>query len=67
VSQLARMLAVSPYWIYDRIYNRSIQLAKDAATGLFLFPDSPTTLAQLQGLKTGTLKTVRFSQGYQDA
>jgi hypothetical protein len=67
VSQLARALAVSPHWVYDRIYNRRIQLTKDAATGLFLFPDSPTTLGQLQGLKNGTLKTVRFSQEHQDA
>jgi hypothetical protein len=67
VSQLARALAVSPHWVYDRIYNRRIQLGKDAATGLFLFPDSPTTLEQLQGLKNGTLKTVRFAQEHQDA
>jgi DNA invertase Pin-like site-specific DNA recombinase len=67
VPQLARALAVSPHWIYDRIYNRRIQLAKDAATGLFLFPNSPTTLEHLQGLKSGTVTTVRFAQEHQDA
>jgi DNA invertase Pin-like site-specific DNA recombinase len=67
VSQLATRLEVPAHWVYDRIYNRRIQMTKDAATGLFLFPDHPTTLAQLRDLKNGTLKHVRFAQEHQDA
>jgi DNA invertase Pin-like site-specific DNA recombinase len=51
VSQLARALDVSPHWLYDRIYNGTIQVTKDPATRLYLFPDSPATRERLQALK----------------
>ncbi len=60
VSQLARLLSVSPHWIYDRIHNGTIEVAKDPQRGLFLFPDAPATRDQFQQLKDGTLKTLRF-------
>jgi len=44
VPQLARRLGVSPHWLYDRLANGQIQLEKDPTTGLYLFPDQPTTL-----------------------
>jgi hypothetical protein len=53
VSQLARRLDVSPHWLYDRIHNRTIAVAKDPATGLYLFPDTPATLERLSALKAG--------------
>jgi hypothetical protein len=43
VPQLARVLDVTPHWIYDRIHNGSIEVTKDAVSGLYLFPDRPTT------------------------
>jgi hypothetical protein len=60
VSQVARALDVPPHWIYDRIYNGTIEIAKDPHRGWFLFPDVPTTLDQFRRLKDGTLKTLRF-------
>jgi hypothetical protein len=51
VSQLARTLGVSPHWLYDRIHNGTIPVAKDPATGLYLFPATPATLEQLTQLK----------------
>jgi DNA invertase Pin-like site-specific DNA recombinase len=54
VAQLARRLGVSPHWLYDRLANGRIQLAKDPATGLYLFPDQPTTVEHLQQLQAGT-------------
>jgi DNA invertase Pin-like site-specific DNA recombinase len=53
VAQLANALAVAPYWIYDRIHNGTIALSRDAATGLYLFPDRPDTLQQFQQLRDG--------------
>jgi hypothetical protein len=47
-------------WIYDRIHKGTIQVAKDRQRQLFLFPDRPETLAQLQQLRDGTLQTVCF-------
>ena len=51
VSQLAGVLGVAPHWLYDRIYNGDIQVAKDPATRLYLFPDTPATLERLRALK----------------
>jgi len=67
VTQLARALDLSKHWIYDRIHNGCIEVGKDAATGLYLFPDQPTTLEKFKELKTGKLYNLRFSEEYQDA
>jgi DNA invertase Pin-like site-specific DNA recombinase len=60
VVQLADHLGVPEHWIYARIYRGQIQVTRDAASRLYLFPDHPDTLAQLQQLKAGTTKTVRL-------
>jgi hypothetical protein len=67
VSQLATALDLTPHWIYDRIHNGTIQIAKDPASKLYLFPDHPTTLARFQRLRDGELQNLRFSTEYQDA
>lgn len=67
VSQIARELDISNHWIYDRINNGTIQIAKDPKTGLYLFPDEPTTLDLFQQLKDGKLYNLRFSGGHQHA
>jgi DNA invertase Pin-like site-specific DNA recombinase len=51
VAQLARRLAVSPHWLYDRIRNGTIAATNDPAMGSYLFPDSPATLEQFTKLK----------------
>ena len=58
VPQLARRLGVSPHWLYDRLANGRIQLGKDPTTGLYLFPDQPTTVEHLQQLLAGTRQQV---------
>jgi DNA invertase Pin-like site-specific DNA recombinase len=60
VPQLAQALDVSPHWLYDRIHNGRIQIAKDNQTGLYLFPDNPETLEKLKQFKSGILKNLRF-------
>ncbi len=67
VSQIATALDLTSHWIYDRIHNGTIQIAKDPATKLYLFPDQPTTLVLFQRLRNGDLQTLRFSTEYQDA
>lgn len=61
VSQIARRLDISPYWVYDRISNGRIQVVKDPETGLYLFPDEPATLEMFKDLKDGKLQNLRFS------
>jgi len=58
VPQLARRLGVSPHWLYDRLAHGRIQLAKDPDTGLYWFPDEPTTVEHLQQLQAGTCPQV---------
>jgi len=60
VPQIAAAVGVVPHWIYDRIYNGTIQVRKDPQRKVFLFPDAPATLEQIQALKTGALRTITF-------
>jgi hypothetical protein len=65
--QLAKALGVTPYWIYDRINNGTITIAKDSQTRSYLFPDSKETIQRLVALKNGTTNSLPFSGGHQDA
>ncbi len=67
LTQLAKMLDITPHWIYDRINNGTIQIAKDATTHLYLFPDEPATLEGFKQLVQGDVKKLSFSRGHQDA
>jgi hypothetical protein len=67
VPQVAQRLGVSVHWLHDRIQNGRIQLQKDPATGLYLFPDHPRTTELLTQLHTGHRQYVGFGQEYQDA
>jgi hypothetical protein len=60
VPQLTTKLGLERSWIYDRIHNGTIQVALDAERKLYLFPDSPATLAKLRKLRAGKLNTLRF-------
>jgi DNA invertase Pin-like site-specific DNA recombinase len=60
VPQIATSLNISPHWIYHRINNGTIAIARDEATKLYLFPDRPDTLSQLQDLLSAKLKKLHF-------
>src|SRR5215218_5670737 len=60
VSQGASKLGGGGWWVYDRIHNGRIQIAKDAATRLYLFPDEPATMEKLRELKAGNLHEIGF-------
>src|SRR3954463_14166926 len=47
VPQLAAQLGVRPHWIYDRIHIGAIAITRDADSGLYLFPDAPSTTLAL--------------------
>lgn len=61
IPQIAQYLDISPHWIYHRINTGQIQIDKDAATGLYLFPDQPATLDMFRQLLNGQLHNLRFS------
>jgi hypothetical protein len=60
VPQLAHRIQAPVHWIYDRIHNGTIAVARDEKTGLYLFPDTPTTVANLKQLKAGHQGQLRF-------
>jgi DNA invertase Pin-like site-specific DNA recombinase len=60
VPQLARKLKISPHWVYDRIHNGTIRVARDPQTNLFLFPDKPRTLTLFQQLLAAKLQKLHF-------
>jgi hypothetical protein len=59
ITQVAEHLGISPYWIYHRLHNGTIQV-KAKSNRKCLFPDKPTTLAQFKQLRSGKLQTLRF-------
>jgi hypothetical protein len=63
VSQIARVLEVPVHWIYDHIHRGTIDITKDPATRLYLFPDQPQTLRLFKALKAGKRQTIRFPAG----
>jgi len=60
VPQLIEKLKLERSWIYDRIHNGTIQVALDAGRKLYLFPDTPETLARFRQLRAGKLNSLRF-------
>jgi DNA invertase Pin-like site-specific DNA recombinase len=60
VPQLARTLGVTKYWIYDRIHNGTIEVARDRQTNLYLFPDQPKTITVFKQLRAGKVHMLRF-------
>jgi DNA invertase Pin-like site-specific DNA recombinase len=62
VSQIATVLTIPPHWLYDRINKGTINVSRDQATGLYLFPDTPHTLDQFKQLKAGTLNQLRLER-----
>jgi hypothetical protein len=67
VPQLAKTLDISVHYVYDRIHNGTIEVAKDEATGLYLFPDQPATIKLFRRLLAGRLQHLRFSKEHQHA
>jgi hypothetical protein len=67
ILQLVGALGVSQHWLYDRVHNGTIEIEPDAASGLYLFPDEPTTLEKLSKLRDGILKKLCFLKEHQDA
>ena len=56
--QLARAIGVKPHWLYHMIRSGRIQTERDADTGLYLFPDRPSTLQKIRRLQSGAVRRV---------
>ena len=60
VPQLAKALAITPHWVYHQIKRGMVAISRDAATGLYLFPDRPETLEAFRQLRAGHLSELRY-------
>ena len=58
--QVADRLDVPVHWVHDRIHNGTIEVARDAETKLYLFPDKARTITQLKQLQAGKVQKLRF-------
>src|SRR5262249_51261523 len=67
VPQVARAAGLTPHWIYDRIHNGAIEVARDTRTNLYLFPDKPETIDSFKRLRAGELQKLRYQGGLQHA
>src|SRR4029450_8694470 len=60
VPPLAKALAIPPHWVYHQIKRGIVAITRDAATGLYLFPDTPQTLEALRQLRAGQRTELRY-------
>jgi DNA invertase Pin-like site-specific DNA recombinase len=60
VSQLAAALGIKAHWVYHLIRRGRIVVSRDEATGLYLFPDRPETLADFRRLQQGQATHLRY-------
>src|SRR5215468_968666 len=60
VPQLAKALAITPHWVYHQIKRGTVAITRDAATGLYLFPDTPQTLEDFRQLQAGQRPALRY-------
>src|SRR6266700_3462407 len=60
VPQLAKALAITPHWVYHQIKRGTGVSTRAAATGLYLFPDTPQTLEAFRQLRAGQRTELRY-------
>jgi hypothetical protein len=65
--QVAEHLGVKPQWLYHQIRRGSLEVDRDHASGLYLFPDRPETLDELRQLHAGAIEKVCYRGRHQDA
>ena len=58
--QVVKRLGVPLHWAYQRLRRGEIVLPLDPVRKLYLFPDTPEALAQLQDLKAGRIHRVQL-------
>jgi DNA invertase Pin-like site-specific DNA recombinase len=60
LSQLAQVVNRPRHWLHYRIKTGRIQAVKDAQTGLYLFPDTPETIALFRQFVAGECDHISF-------
>src|SRR5262249_21117519 len=66
VRQLAERLQITSSWIYEGIYKRKIDVARDPTWKVYLFPEGGQTIKVFEELLAGTVTKISFKGGHQD-
>jgi DNA invertase Pin-like site-specific DNA recombinase len=66
ITAMARLLGVDPAWIYRRIHEGRLRLARDTQLGCYLFPHTREAIRQMKRLRSGKVDQVSFLQEHCD-
>jgi hypothetical protein len=66
ITAMARVLGVDPGWIYRRLGDGRIRIARDAHFGCYLFPHTREAVRQMKRLKRGQVEHVSFLEEHCD-
>jgi hypothetical protein len=64
--EMAELIEIDPSWISRKISRGQILIEKDACYGCYLFPKSPSSVAQMKKLKNGKVQQVSFPKEHRD-
>jgi hypothetical protein len=65
--QIARAVEVKPHWLYHLIRRGVLEVERDPATKMYLFPDRADTVEALRQLRDGKLTRVSVGREDRDA
>jgi DNA invertase Pin-like site-specific DNA recombinase len=64
--EIAELIGIDPSWISRKISRGQILIEKDACYGCYLFPKSPSSVAQMKKLRDGKVQQVSFPKEHRD-
>jgi DNA invertase Pin-like site-specific DNA recombinase len=66
ITAMAGLLGVDPGWIYRRMHEGRVRVARDAQFGCYLFPHTREAVRQMKRLKRGEVEQVSFLEEHCD-
>jgi DNA invertase Pin-like site-specific DNA recombinase len=66
ITAMARLLGVDPGWIYRRLHEGRVRVARDPQFGCYLFPHTREAVRQRKRLKSGKIEQVSFLKEHCD-
>jgi DNA invertase Pin-like site-specific DNA recombinase len=66
ITAMARLLGVDPAWIYRRLHEGRVRVARDPRFGCYLFPHTREAVRQMKRLKSGKIEKVSFLEEHCD-
>jgi DNA invertase Pin-like site-specific DNA recombinase len=64
--EMAELIGIDPSWISRKISRGQILIEKDACYKCYLFPKSPSSVAQMKKLENGEVQQVSFPKEHRD-